>query len=206
MGEFIAFFSEHIGLALLLIALAILALFVLVKAGRAFSKRSAENNRIIAKLEADTKLRKEFENLTPELAKSAQSERLFKGVALNLCRRIEKSENILDEFNSLNDCQKEIYSLYFVFEDGGKTLSEFFKINGKPLTEYALSIVKKIYSAELSSVFESEYDAYDSDNETASLIAEKIAKEDAQFKKLTENTDIFVPAAEYIISNINAFI
>ena len=206
MGDFFAFFSEHIGLALLLIAFAVLALFVLVKAGRAFSKRSAENNRIIAKLEADTKLRKEFENLTPELAKSAQPEKLFKGVALNLCRRIEKAENILEEFNSLNDCQKEIYSLYFVFEDGGETLSEFFKINGKPLTEYALGIVKKIYPAELSGIFESEYDAYDSDNETASLIADKIAKEDAQFKKLTENTDIFAPAAEYIISNINSFI
>ncbi len=206
MGDFFAFFSEHIGLALLLIAFAVLALFVLVKAGRAFSKRSAENNRIIAKLEADTKLRKEFENLTPELAGSAQPEKLFKGVALNLCRRIEKSENILEEFNSLNDCQKEIYSLYFVFEDGGEALSEFFKINGKPLTEYALSMVKKIYPAELSEIFESEYDAYDSDNETASLIADKIAKEDAQFKKLTENTDIFAPAAEYIISNINAFI
>lgn len=206
MGEFIAFFSEHIGLALLLVALAVLALFVLIKAGRAFSKRSAENNRIIAKLEADTKLRKEFENLTPELARSAQPEKLFKGVALNLCRRIEKSENILEEFNSLNDCQKEVYSLYFVFEDGSAALSEFFKINGKPLTEYALSIVKKIYPAEFSEIFESEYDAYDSDNETASLITDKIANEDAKFKKLTENTDIFAPAAEYIISNINSFI
>ena len=132
-------------------------------------------------------------------------EKLFKGVALGLCREIEKSADMLSTFNGFSESQKKIYALYFVFEDGAEKLSKFFKINGKPLTDYAKSAVDEIYGGKIASVFGKEYLAYDEDDETTSLIPAEIEADDTEFASLTDGADMFAPAAEYIIENINYF-
>ncbi|MBR0121199.1 MAG: hypothetical protein IJM10_05365 [Clostridia bacterium] len=205
MQAFIEYYRQHIYFLFILLALLILAVWMVSKALKSSSERRKMNEAVMKKLEYDTALRKEFENLTPEKVRAAQPERLFKGVALGLCREIEKSADMLAVFNSFSESQKKIYALYFVFEDGGEKLSGFFKINGKPLTEYAKLAVDEIYGGEIAGVFGKEYLAYDEDDETTSLIPADIEKYDESFSLLTAQKDVFRPAAEFIIENLNDF-
>ncbi len=205
MQAFIEYYRQHIYFLFILLVLLVLAVWMVSKALKSSSERRKANEAVMKKLEFDTALRKEFENLTPEKAQAAQPERLFKGVALGLCREIEKSADMLAVFNSFSESQKKIYALYFVFEDGGEKLSAFFKLNGKPLTEYAKLAVDKIYGGEIAGVFGKEYLAYDEDDETTSLIPADIEKYDESFSLLTAQKDVFRPAAEFIIENLNDF-
>ena len=205
MQAFIEYYREHIYFLFILIALVILTVWVVSKALKSSSARRKANEAVMKKLEEDTALRKEFENLTPEKAQSAPPEKLFKGVALGLCREIEKSADMLSTFSGFSESRKKIYALYFVFEDGAEKLSNFFKINGKPLTDYAKSAVDEIYGGEIASVFGKEYLAYDEDDETTSLIPAEIEADDTEFASLAHGKDMFAPAAEYIIENINDF-
>lgn len=206
MSGMIAYFSSHIYFLLILVVLAVLAVFACIKAGKASSLRRKENEAIMKKLEQDTALRREFDNLDEAKAKNAEPEKLFKGVALGLCRDIEKSSNMLSTFDSFTEEQKKIYSLYFVFEDSAEKLSGFFKLNGKPLTTYAQQAVNEIYSGDIAEVFNSECIAYDEDDETTSLIPAEIEKQDVRFSELVSQKDMWSPAAEYIIENIGSFI
>ncbi len=206
MQAFVEYYREHIYFLFILAALLVLTIWVVSKALKSSSARRKANEEVMKKLEEDTALRREFENLTPEKAQEAPPEKLFKGVALGLCREIEKSADMLAVFNSFNEKQKQIYALYFVFEDGAEKLSKFFKINGKPLTGYAKSAVDSIYGGEIADVFGKEYLAYDEDDETTSLIPADIEKNDERFTSLVNGTGIFMPPAQYIIENINDFI
>ena len=205
MQAFIEYYKEHIYFLFILAALLVLAVWMVSKAFRSSSARRKANEAVMKKLEEDTALRKDFENLTPEKAQSAPPEKLFKGVALGICRNIEKSADMLAVFNSLNENQKKIYALYFVFEDGGEKLSNFFKINGKPLTVYAKAAVDEIYGGETADVFGKEFIAYDEDDETTSLIPPDIEKNDTLFKSLFGGADIYTPPAEFIIENLKDF-
>ncbi|MBR3439601.1 MAG: hypothetical protein IKH13_08895 [Clostridia bacterium] len=205
MQAFVEYYREHIYFLFILAALLVLTIWVVSKALKSSSARRKANEEVMKKLEEDTALRREFENLTPEKAQEAPPEKLFKGVALGLCREIEKSTDMLAVFNSFNEKQKQIYALYFVFEDGAEKLSKFFKINGKPLTDYAKSAVDSIYGGEIADVFGKEYLAYDEDDETTSLIPADIEKNDEQFISLINGIDIFTSPAQYIIENIKDF-
>lgn len=206
MSGAIEYFSNHIYLLILLAALAVFTVWSCGKAFKASAKKRKANEAIIKKLEEEATLRREFDSLTLELAASAEPERLVRGVALGLCRTIEKASDMLAEFERFNEEQKMLYSLYFVIEDGSEALSNFFKINGKPLTDYARRAVCEIYGGELAEVFAGEYLAYDEEDETTSLIPEKIAEGDRAFARIVQGTDIFSPAAEFINKNINCFI
>lgn len=205
MQAFVEYYKEHIYFLFILIALVFLTVWVVSKALKSSSARRKANEAVMKKLEEDTALRKEFENLTPEKARCAPPEKLFKGAALGLCRDIEKSADMLSTFNTFNENQKKIYALYFVLEDGLEKLSSFFKINGKPLTVYAKTAVDEIYGGRIAEIFGREYLAYDEDDETTSLIPSEIDGNDAEFASLTNGADMFAPAAEFIIENINDF-
>lgn len=202
----IQYFLDKPYLIFILIALILVTLFVCVKAGNASAKRSKANEKIMKKLKEENELRNEFAVLTPSLAEKSLPERLFKGVALNLQKRVSDATNMNSEFESLTQEQKEIYALSFVIEDGGEKLSEFFKINGQPLTCNALSAVKHILSPEAVKVFENEYDAFDPDNETSSLISSAIDADDEKFSALADQNVICTAAGNFIKENIEKFI
>lgn len=189
----------------ILAALAVITVFVCIKAANAFSKQRKLNNEIVEKLKADTALRKEFDELTEEKAAKADDERLFKGVALGISRRIEKSENILKEFEALNDSQRIIYSLYFVFEDGSEKLDKFFRTNGTPLTDFALKGAQKLFPEKAAQAFNNEFDAFDENNESASIIPANIERDNAAFSEFINSDGIFTPLAGYIRENLGDF-
>ncbi len=202
----IQYFLERPYLILLMAALIILTLFVCVKAGQASSRRSKEVEKIMKKLKEENRLRNEFAVLTDSLIKNSEPERLFKGVALNLQKQVSDAEDMNSEFDKLNDEQKNIYALSIVVEDGSEKLSEFFRANGQPLTEVALSAFREIFEGRAAEIFETEYKMFDSDNEDVSFSAEEAEKLDAEFAGLLSANDISAAVSRIISENPEKFI
>lgn len=189
-----------------LAAVTLLTVFVCFKAAQASSKRYAANEKTIKKIKEENELCNEFAILTENLISSADADRLFKGIALNLQKRVAAKDDIMAEFNALTDEQKEIYALYTVIDDGEKRLSGFFENCGKPLTDVALSAITRLFEGEAVKIFKKEFDAFDDDNETVSFIPEEIKKLDENFRELAPVDIICTKAGEFIKSAPEKFI
>lgn len=204
MSGAVEFFKQNPVYLAILAALLALAIWSWYKAAKASAKRNREKEAIMKKLEEDTALRKEFEDLTPEKAQSSDPERLFKGVALGMCRLIEKADDMQQVFDSFTEEQKMIYALYFVFEDGGEKLSDFFRLNGSPLTDYALKAVKTIFGGKAAESFECEYRASDENDETTSFVPAELDKQDAAFAEALSSVNWQSLTADFIKNNIDS--
>ena len=201
-----SYMLEHPYWFAILGVLVVITVFVCYKAGAASSKRYKANEAIIKKLKEENLLRNEFAVLTQSLIDSADPARLFKGVALNLQKKISDATDMDDEFGKLTDEQKEIYALSFVVEDGGEKLSSFFKTNGQPLTGAALAGFARLFSGREAEIFAEEYNAFDSENETTSFIPAEIDKYDAEFAQLVSADSICAAAGNFIKKNSENFI
>lgn len=206
MAEMFKYLAEHPVWIIALVAIALLTVFVCIKAAQASSKRYAANEKTIKKIKEENELCNEFAILTESLIASAQADRLFKGVALNLLKRVADKEDIMAEFDALTDEQREIYALYTVIDDGEKRLSAFFENCGKPLTDVALNAATRLLDGEAVDAFKKEFDAFDGDNETVSFIPEEIKKLDASFKELAPAELICDKAGAFIKSAPEKFI
>ena len=150
-------------------------------------------------------MRNEFSVLTESSIKKADPSRLFKGVALNLQKRVSDADNMEKEFEKLTQEQKEIYALSFVVEDGSEKLSDFFRINGKPVTALAFDAVKRLFDENVYDVFEAEYNAFDSDNESVSFIQENITKADEKFLSVVDEKTVCAAGGRFIAENFEKF-
>lgn len=186
--------------------LILITLFVCIKAGQASSKRYRMNEAIMKKLKEENILRNEFAVLTDSLIEKSEPAKLFKGVALNLQKKISDASDMDSEFEKLTQEQKEIYSLSFVVEDGSENISNFFKANGQPVTGTALAAFKKLFSGKAAEIFESEYNSFDDDNEEASVIPQKIEEDDSEFARLVSADSICDAAGKFIKENSEKFI
>lgn len=202
----IQYFINHPVWIAVLAATTLLTVFVCFKAAQASSKRYAANEKTIKKIKEENQLCNEFAILTENLIASAQADRLFKGVALNLQKKVAEKEDIMAEFGILTQEQKEIYALYSVIDDGEKRLSAFFENCGKPLTDFAFAAISRLLDGEAVEVFKKELDAFDGDNETVSFIPEDIKKNDERFSELAPVDEICTKAGEFIKSVPEKFI
>lgn len=203
--ESLRYFADNPVWIVALVATAILAVFVCIKAAQASSKRYAANEKTIKKIKEENALCNEFSILTESLISSAQADRLFKGVALNLQKRVAAKDDIMAEFNTLSQEQKEIYALYTVIDDGEKRLSAFFENCTKPLTDCALDAVTRLLDGKAVEIFKKEFDAYDGDNETVSFIPQEIAELDSEFSQLVSFDELCAKAGEFIKSSPEKF-
>lgn len=202
----IQYFLDRPYLIIILIAVLALTVFVCIKAGQASAKRSQVNQALMKKLKEENLLRNEFSILTESLAAKAQADRLFKGVALNLQKRISDAADMNAEFDSLTQEQREIYGLSFVIEDGGEALSAFFRTNGQPLTGAAYSAMERIIGGRAFEIFDAEYKAFDPENEEASYEPEKTAVLDGEFLDVISENELCTKAGNYIKANVEKFI
>lgn len=186
--------------------LILITLFVCIKAGQASSKRYKANEAIMKKLKEENILRNEFAVLTDSLIEKSEPAKLFKGVALNLQKRVSDAADMNTEFEKLTQEQKEIYALSFVAEDGSEKLSEFFKTNGQPVTGIALEAFKRIFDGSAVEIFEREYNSFDENNEDTSVIPEEIQKSDEEFAQLIFSDTICDTAGKFIKENSEKFI
>lgn len=199
------YFASHPLVVLILVMLALLTAFVCVKAAQASKKRYAENKKIMNKLKEDNRLRNDFSVLTRECVSSCEPSELFRGVALNLEKKIAESADMEQAFAVLTQEQREVYSLYFVLEDGGERLSGFFAANGSPLTDTAYEAVKKLLP-EGAAAFAKELRAHDSRDETTSYIKSDLEKWDAEFASAVSAESIARAGGKYISENFEKFI
>lgn len=202
----IQYFLERPYLIAIMAAVILLTLFVCFKAAQASARRTKGNEAIIKKLKEENELRNEFAILTETLAGKSEPDRLFRGVALNLQKKIHNASDMEAEFAALTQEQREIYALSFIIEDGGEKLSGFFKTNGQPLTGEALNAVKRLFDGRALEIFETEFNAFDPENETQSMIPDEIEKLDAEFKSLVGEKEICIAAGNFMKENIGKFI
>ncbi len=201
----IQYFLERPYLIAILAAVILLTLFVCFKAAQASAKRTKGNEALIKKMKEENELRNEFAILTETLAEKSDADRLFRGVALNLQKRIHHAKDMESEFAKLTQEQREIYALSFIIEDGGEKLSSFFKTNGQPLTDEALNAVKRLFDGRITEIFETEYNAFDPENETQSMIPDEIEKLDSEFASLISEKEICVAAGNFMKENTEKF-
>ena len=201
----IEYYKSHPALAVLVIALIIFAVVIFVKAVVSSEKRAKKNQEIIKKLEEDKKLRERFTVLTPELISSADPVELFRGVGFALQKRVADQSDMDAEFDTLMNGQKYIYSMLVLVDEAEKVLSDFFKANGKPLTDYALK-ASGIIGREFADVVKFEYDAYDSDNEEVSCIPSEIELADKKAAPFISDGTVSRIMGEYIKANPSEFI
>lgn len=200
------YFRQHplVGAEIAVLFIAVIFLWMKVLKDR--GAHNAETEAILKRLKEENKLRSDFVNLTKELADSSDTVSLFRGVSLNLQKRISDSVDMEKEFSLLTDEQRMIYALGFVVEDGGEKLSGFFAENGKPLTDEAKKAVEAMLPEDAVEIFNKEYFAYDPDDETTSLIAGETEKSDEAFSKIVSADEIMKSGGEFIRKNIEKMV
>lgn len=198
-------FKQYWYLILALVVLVILTLWVINKAAQASQKYHGERQKQMERLEYETGVLKEFAELNTEMLESADKKRAFDGVAMNIQRMLEKQVNMDSAFFELSEAQQRIYALYYLADDSKEGLSEFFKCNSAPLTPIARDAVRELLPESAVKAFESEYDAYDPENEDASLIKSEIEENDRAYAEAMENFDFYAACVDYIIKNLPSF-
>ena len=197
----IQYFLERPYLIAILAAVILLTLFVCFKAAQASARRTKGNEALIKKMKEENELRNEFAVLTQTLAAKSEPDRLFRGVALNLQKKVHDAADMEAEFASFTQEQREIYALSFVVEDGGEKMSRFFRANGQPLTGEALNAIRRLFDRRALEIFETEYNAFDPENETQSMIPDEIEKLDAEFASLLTEKEICTAAGNFMKKN-----
>ena len=201
----IEYFKTHPYWILILAALTAAAVLMWIKAIRASRAHYQQNEKLMKKLKEENRLRNDFAVLTPALAQEADPAALFKGVSLNLQKRVADQADMHAAFAALNPAQQGVYALYFVLEDGGDALSGFFKANTVPLTTAAGAMLETLALEDLSALYRQEALAYDPDDETTSLIPAEIEKTDAAFAAADGCSRIAAECGRYIAAHVEAF-
>ena len=201
----IEYFKTHPYWILILAALIVAAVLMWIKAIKASRAHYQANEKIMQKLKDENRLRNDFAVLTPALAQSAAPAELFKGVSLNLQKRVADQADMNAAFAALHPAQQGVYALYFVLDDGGEALSGFFKANTAPLTTAAGAMLETLGLKELSALYQKEALAYDPNDETTSLIPAEIEKTDAAFTAADGCGQIAAACGAYIAAHVEDF-
>ncbi|HZK38995.1 MAG TPA: hypothetical protein VFD23_02435 [Clostridia bacterium] len=198
--------TEYWYLSVAFVVASILTVFVSIKAYQASAKARAEKDKVVERLRYENRTREEFAKFTIELIKTAPPQALLDGIALNIQAALEKESDMNAAFENLAPPQQYIYALYYLLLDGSEKLSEFFKINGKPLTPIAEEAVNLIFGRKAGELYNKEYEAFDEENEEISLIMTEIQETDQAFATFLEQNDVYKLVAEYIKQNANQLI
>lgn len=206
---FFEYISQHWYAGAALILLVVLTVFVWIRAMISGRKRSEERERIIAEIEKEKALRKEFKDIDEStFSKGADDYRLVTGLCAHVQQKIENEEDMNASFSLLSEAEKYAYTLGYVFEDSKNGLSEFFRANGEPLLSVSAEAVDKVIGGEFAEFFRKEFIMLDENDETTSVDNNALENLDERFKKLLEEDgkDIYRKAASYMRENKKYFL
>lgn len=188
----------------------VLTVFVMKKASDASKKHQRAQEQLKARLIHEAELKRDFSQLTLEKINSADPARLGEGAAANIQFYLEKYSDMESRFLLLSEPQKYIYVFHYLCEDSlgeGKSLCDFFMINGKPLTPLAYDAVLAVTgSVGLADAVKKAYDMSDEDNEEVSSTDEAKARVNAEFAAAAEGLDLNLLAGEYVRKNAESFL
>ena len=203
------YISQHPLAGVAIAALLMLTVFVWIMAIKSGRKRNEEREKIIAQLEKEKAIRNEFRNIDDTtFAEGKDDFRLVVGMCANVQMSIEKIEDMTGAFNELSEVKRNVYALGYVFDDGEKSLSNFFRSNGEPLLSAAKNAVDTIIGGRYAEIFSKAFEMFDENNEDVSVDEEQIKAFDADFAALleTDGKDVFRKAADYIRANKSEFL
>ncbi len=203
------YISEHPIAGVAIAALLILTVFVWIKAIISGKKRSEERERIIADIEKEKALRKEFKQVDEAtFSEGKDNYRLIIGICAHIQLQLEKREDMTLAFSELSEAKRYIYALGYVFEDSKNGLSDFFRANGEPLLSTANEAVKNIISGRFSELFSREYIMLDDNDVTTSVDNTVLKSMDGEIKAIldTDGGEIYSKIADYIRSNKTEFL
>ncbi|MBQ8574753.1 MAG: hypothetical protein IJ447_01740 [Clostridia bacterium] len=203
------YISQHPIAGVALVLLAVLTFFVCVKALLSGKKRNEEREKIIADIEKEKALRKEFKYVdATTFAEGKDDYRLITGMCAHIQQLIEKKEDMTAAFLLLSQAKKYVYALGYVFEDSRNGLSDFFRSNGEPLLSTANQAVSEIIGGQFAEIFAKEFVMLDENDETTSVDNEALKRMDEDFKTLMDENGnkIYACVADFIRLNKNDFI
>lgn len=206
MQGLIEYVKQYWMLFVILIVAIIAFLFVFSKASKAVGRTREEKEKLMKKLDRLKKIREKYSSLSAEIIMSDSGEDLLEGVADNIQRRLEKAEDMNTAFEKLNEEEKIVYAFNYFLEEAVIGASEFFKSYTKPLTPYALISCKEFCDNDLYRLIKEEYNAYDEDNENASVIKEEIEKTDEKIQSKLDIEKLKINAANFIKTNCSKFV
>ena len=199
-------FAEYWYLWLLLVILAVAAFFVWGKAAQAARKRGEKRAEIEEKLKYEARLRKEYAVLTTDVIADAPQDTLLDGAVCQLQQRLEKQADMTTAFQACTEPEREMYALYYLFEDGAQKLSHFFRVNGEPLLSLAPQALRHIDAQEEARIAAEEYEMFDEENEAVSLDQGRVEALDHAFAEAFQLARVKSLAADYIRAHAPAFL
>ena len=189
----------------LLLVVAVLAVFVWIKAMSASRIRREKLKKEAEIWKKDYELRQEFKTLSSEKLSSTPNNKMLSGVCMNIQIFLENETDMNDAFLALPDEKKYIYCLEYFDEDCVKSLSQFFKNNGSPLTDYIVDAIKAVGYTEILPLVEELQPMYDGDSEV-SIDYAVIDKTDDKFKEAYNSNKLYDLVAKYVKENKEIFI
>ena len=191
------FFMSNKQYIFLLIAVTAFTVFGIYKAVTS----SITHNRLYRQEEEKIKklkyLKDKFSVLDEASIDSAEDSELLPGVALYYQLMLQKKDDMEEAFLQLPLPARYIYTLDIFLSEGGKP-SEFFKNNGKPLTDLLVPALCAIGCENEGAIILPVKEMYDEDAEDVSLDRNTVEIADAEFEKSREMSGFYIKAAEYI--------
>lgn len=208
LGTFRQSVQDYPALYAVVLAAALLCLFLWVMAMRSSRRKRREKDALIAVLEYEKALRAQFRAVTQQMLIDTPPERLIEGLCCSIQMRLEEQPDMQAAYDALTQPRRLVYALGYVLQDGRGALSEFFRRNSQPLTKAALEAAWCLVGGEYAEIFQREYDAFDESNEQVSLVKEAIAVDDARFAALVleQGEALYAQAREYILANSDSFV
>ena len=205
---FFEYISQHWYAGAALVLLIILTVFVWIRAAISGKKRSEERERIIAEIQREKALRKEFKTVDDSTFLNADNYRLIIGICAYIQQKIENETDINAAFSVLSEPEKFAYVFGYIFEDSKNGISDFFRANGEPLLSVSLDAVRKVIGGDFAEVFEKEFIMLDENDETTSVDNSELEVLDGKFASIIESDgdDIYAKVASYIRLNKNYFL
>ena len=204
LREMLHAFVEYKKLSIVFAVAVVLMIFGWIMAARSIRKRNRERDAVLEKLRQERALRQRFADLTAEKAMQADGKALLHALALQIQSELEKESDMDAAYINLPAEKQYIYALNFLLCEDAETVSQFFRLNGAPLTNAALAGARAMFDAEHLSLMEKAYKMFDSNDETTSALPADIQTLDAAFG---ENTDVlFRSIRQYIAEHTQIFV
>ena len=206
MEGFINYFKEFWPLFIVLFVLLVALFFMFRKASKTLQKAKAEKEKLVKKLDHMKLIRETYSELSEEKILADDGENLLEGVTDNIQVRLENSDDMNTAFFDLEEEEKTVYAYFFFLDESQVKPSEFFKQYSKPLTPYAMQACEIFLEKETLELVNEMYNSYDEDNESESVIPEKIDSLDEKIKALLDVKSEKIKAAEFIKKNVQKFV
>jgi hypothetical protein len=92
------------------------------------------------------------------------------GIGVYIQRYLDAQPDLYASYAALPETARRLYALSILFDEGREQVSSFFEKNGKPLVTDALTAVHAYAPVAFAQTFTQLFDAFDADNENASLL------------------------------------